>query len=317
MQENNTTFLPTACSILHLVLPDPVWIVPGYIPAGMTILAARPKIGKSWLAMQVSQAVASGGRIFDQQIDQGRVLYLALEDPIRRLQERLKLQGWEDQSAENANFLVFDDFRKYIGYLNKGGTERLRFFIENYQYRLIVIDTLSRAFTGIKDINNSQDVTEALAPLQQLCSETECGILLNDHHNKPKGFNPDPIDDVMASTAKSAVADTIYGIYTENGKRGARMKARGRDIEEIDKHIFFDRFTGAWQIEGDTSEVELAGRNREVLTFLKTAGKSKASTIANSIGGDRSNLYKVLDALVDKGLLTYETIEGVRYYDIP
>jgi RecA-family ATPase len=299
-----------------MVLPDPVWIVPGYIPAGMTILAARPKIGKSWLAMQISHAVASGGRIFDQEISQGKVLYLALEDPLRRLQERLILQGWKDQEAESANFLTFEDFRKYVGYLNKGGTQRLRALIEEYKYHLVVIDTLSRAFTGIKDINNSQDVTEALAPLQQITTEINCGILLNDHHNKPKGFNPDPIDDVMASTAKSAIADTIYGIYTENGKRGAVMKARGRDIEEIDKRICFDKLTGAWQVEGDTNEIELAGHKHDVLTFLKVNGKSKVATIVNALGLDRGNTYKVLDSMVDKGLLTYETIEGVKYYDI-
>lgn len=172
---------------------------------------------------------------FDQEIIQERVLYLALEYPIRRLQSRLQIQGWDIVYSEIATFLNFYDFRKFIRFLNKGGTERLRALVEENQYRYTVIDNISRVFIGIKDINNSQDITEALVPLQEITNQNNCEILGIDHHNKPKGYNLDPIDDVMASTAKNAKADTVFGIYTENGKKGAVMKARGRDIEEIDK----------------------------------------------------------------------------------
>ncbi len=41
--------------------PDPVWLVPGLIPVGLVVLAGRPKLGKSWMALQLAGAVASGG----------------------------------------------------------------------------------------------------------------------------------------------------------------------------------------------------------------------------------------------------------------
>src|SRR4051812_19186196 len=41
---------------------EPVrYIVPGYIAEGCTLLAGAPKIGKSWLALNLGVAVASGG----------------------------------------------------------------------------------------------------------------------------------------------------------------------------------------------------------------------------------------------------------------
>jgi RecA-family ATPase len=36
--------------------------VPGILPEGVNILAGRPKMGKSWAALNIAVAVASGGR---------------------------------------------------------------------------------------------------------------------------------------------------------------------------------------------------------------------------------------------------------------
>ena len=61
----------------------PRWAVPGIVPVGLSSLAGRPKLGKSWLALQIAVAVGCGGRLFDLKIDPGKVLYLALEDSPR------------------------------------------------------------------------------------------------------------------------------------------------------------------------------------------------------------------------------------------
>jgi AAA domain len=62
---------------------------------GATILAGRPKIGKSWLALDWGLAVARDGFVFgDVHCKQGEVLYVALEDNERRLKQRItKLLG--------------------------------------------------------------------------------------------------------------------------------------------------------------------------------------------------------------------------------
>ena len=71
--------------------PPIKYVIPGYIAEGLTLFAGRPKLGKSWACMDWSCAVASGGNAFgDIECETGDVLYLALEDNERRLQDRLK-----------------------------------------------------------------------------------------------------------------------------------------------------------------------------------------------------------------------------------
>src|SRR4051794_36654660 len=54
---------------------------------GLTLLAAKPKIGKTWLALDIAIAVDTGGYCLgDIECEQGDVLFLALEDNKRRMQ---------------------------------------------------------------------------------------------------------------------------------------------------------------------------------------------------------------------------------------
>jgi AAA domain/Domain of unknown function (DUF3854) len=81
----------SATELMAIEFPKPRWIVPGIVPEGTTILAGKPKMGKSWLALGISVAVEGGGvALGTKRVERGAVLYLALEDNPRRLQSRLK-----------------------------------------------------------------------------------------------------------------------------------------------------------------------------------------------------------------------------------
>src|SRR5262249_50063305 len=71
------------------------FVVPGYIVEGLTLLAGKPKIGKSWLLLHGAIAVARGGfTLGEVHCPEGDVLYCALEDNLRRLHSRMaKLVG--------------------------------------------------------------------------------------------------------------------------------------------------------------------------------------------------------------------------------
>ena len=45
------------------------------LPHGLFILAGSPKIGKSWLSLDLCQAIATGGKLWEFQAEQGDVLY--------------------------------------------------------------------------------------------------------------------------------------------------------------------------------------------------------------------------------------------------
>ena len=82
--------LLSASEIQKLEIPDLQWIVEELIPEGLTILAGKPKSGKSWLALGLSLCVSRGVKFLNKfDTEQKAILYLALEDNHRRIKDRI------------------------------------------------------------------------------------------------------------------------------------------------------------------------------------------------------------------------------------
>jgi RecA-family ATPase len=72
----------TAKDLMRHEFPEQRYAVPGVLAEGLNLLAGAPKLGKSWFALNVAAAVARGGMALNKiSVEQGEVLYLALEDP--------------------------------------------------------------------------------------------------------------------------------------------------------------------------------------------------------------------------------------------
>ena len=57
------------------------YLLPGLVPEGLCLLVSRPKLGKSWLALDLAIATAAGRFVLGQlKPASGEVLYAALED---------------------------------------------------------------------------------------------------------------------------------------------------------------------------------------------------------------------------------------------
>lgn len=232
-----------ANTIFKTDYPEPAWIIPGFIPAGMTLLSGRPKAGKSWIAMQIAREVSLGGELFCEQVEQGKVLYLALEDNNQRLKKRMQVQQWGERSRKNTDFITFKTFIDKIGFLHQGMREgdnhigenakKLYREVENGKYRLVIIDTFSNAFLGLKNIDDNQIMTLVMKPLQEISLTNNIGTIVLDHHNKMSEQVPNLMNDVLGSTAKVSISDTVIGVYRK-GKDERRLLATGKDIEDFD-----------------------------------------------------------------------------------
>ena len=64
------------------------FLVEGLFAQGLYILGGSPKVGKSWLALQLCLAVCGGTSFLGRATHQSEVLYLALEDGPQRLHSR-------------------------------------------------------------------------------------------------------------------------------------------------------------------------------------------------------------------------------------
>jgi len=161
-------------------------------------------------------------------------------------------------------------------------------------------------------------MTRALAPLQEMSHERECAIMMIDHHNKLTGANcMDVIANISGSTAKGAVADSIWGIYREGGKTGAKLIVTGRDVIDQSIPVQMDWSTGCWQRDQDAEGLKLTGRRQEILDALEVLGQQVGVTeIALEVGQDKGNTYKRLQDLVSAGLVTRSEKGGDVYYSL-
>ena len=113
-------------------------IIGGLLYPGTYLLAGAPKVGKSFLVAQLAFHISTGQPLWDFPVQKSTVLYLALEDDYRRLQDRMfRMFG-----VESTEHLHFATCAKQVG---AGLEEQLELFLhEHLDTRLIIIDTLQK-----------------------------------------------------------------------------------------------------------------------------------------------------------------------------
>lgn len=301
----------TCDELLNTSFPKPRWVVPDLLPVGLASLAGRPKLGKSWLALQLAVSVATGGRFLDVPVEQGPVIYLALEDAPRRLKgrlERLKAPvgapihfhtAWLPLNAEGA------------------GLSDLQSEMNALQPRFVVIDTLTRACSGGIDWNDLGPVTGLLSELQHVAQLSDCCVLTIDHHKKPSGMSNNAVDDMLGSTAKAAVIDTVWGLYRDRDKRNGTLHVTGRDVDETQLAIEFDGLTCCWQPGTDGRNVAATEAEGEILRALTDLeGEADAHLIAGFLDKSRQGVAKVLQRMETQGKLCSRLKGGCRTYRV-
>lgn len=287
-----------AWELLSAEFLDPKWTVPGLIPMGLVSLAGRPKLGKSWWALQLAQDVGTGGQFLGRQVQKGTVLYLALEDGPRRLQTRLR--------AQRASVTAAIYFETAFPILDTQGTDVLEKRIKEDRVSLVIVDTFSRAIGGA-DQMDSGSMTELLGRLQALAQALEITILLIDHHRKLPGrdHNQDPIEDLFGSTSKAAVVDCAIGLYRERGRQGTTLKLVGRDLGEMELSLQWRPSDCTWGSLGNAGEVRADSFQGEVLRTIEeliTLGVAATITrIADHLGKTKGQVGKAIADLLNRG----------------
>jgi hypothetical protein len=268
-----------------------------YIPPGCGILAGRPKLGKSWLMLDVGLAVASGGSCLNQIItEEGDMLYLALEDNERRLQSRMtRILGFANEWPKRFHYAT--EWRRATA----GGLDDIRDWIERSEKpRLIVVDVLAmfRSPRGGKQTPYDADF-EAIHELQKIAAETDVAIVIV-HHLRKGAADTDPFDKVSGTLALSGAADTV--LILDRDSNGTTLYGRGRDIEEFETALQFDRTTCRWRVLGEAPEVRRTGQRSAILSALEQSeGPLSPADIAGVAGMARNNVKQLLLKMVKAG----------------
>jgi hypothetical protein len=286
----------SARELLARELPPAKWAVPGVLPEGITILAGKPKMGKSWLALGLCVAVTSGGYALGKiPVSQGAALYLALEDTDRRLQKRLRkvLAGSECPDGL--------DYETEWDALTEGGVEAIGEWIgQRPDARLIVIDILKRVRSREQAGRSMYDVDyEALEPLKPLVEQHGVSILVIHHLRQLEAA--DPLEMISGSSGLTGVADGALVLKRDRGKQDATLHIDGRDVEEpAELALRWDADIASWALMGDAEEFRISNERREILDALIRAGVPLApKEIAERIDKPDGNVRKLLHGMYD------------------
>jgi hypothetical protein len=271
--ESPTEAKPRVFSLQELLswdLPPTCWAIPEILPEGLTLLAGKPKLGKSWLALSAALSIACGGvALGTQPVIRGDVLYLALEDNARRLQARTRRLLASMQSVPNGIDFALDWPR-----LGEGGLASLEDYLKAHPgVRLVVIDTWARVAPPSGENRRSQyeGDYEALSPLKHLADTYHVSILAVHHLRKTS--SSDVLDEITGSIGMTGAVDGTLILKRERGQAEASLFVTGRDIErEQQLAMSFDATTALWTVIGNTEEVGRTRARQEIIDLLREQG---------------------------------------------
>ena len=221
------------------------YVIPGFVPEGATLLVSRPKLGKSWLVLDLCIAIATGRTTLGTvKPATGDVLYLALEDGERRLQRRMTTLLPNGETWPSRLTLATQWKRA-----NDGGLADIEAWCRSVRKpTAVVVDSLDR-FRSWRGHGVDQPCN-AITQLQTIANECNLAVIIV-HHERKTGAG-DPFDTISGPAGIGGSADTVMIIKRE--ERGNVLYMRGRDVEESQTLMLFDRTRCKWSTAGPAAK---------------------------------------------------------------
>ena len=282
----------TGKEIMTTEFPPPRWAVIDLIPTGAILLSGVFKSGKSWMMLQLADAVSRGRPFLGHATNQGTVLYLALEDGPARIQRRASVMGIT--LAENV--YVYTSWTPGLDALAS-----LDAWLKEAPARLVIIDTLSRW----PDENRDSDVwrrdTNRIAGLKTIADRYDCTVLIV--HHRSKATREDLHQSVAGTNALQGAADGSIVLDRKRGENTAKLAITGRDIPEGEIALEFQPESCTWKaLDIDPDELELNVQRKRVLDAIrKLGGTAQTGQIAEILGRSKSTVSELLKKLLRDG----------------
>lgn len=282
------------------------YAVDGLLPEGFAILIGPPKAGKSWLILDILLAVAAGGRAVGK-LPVGakrRVLYLALEDGDRRMQDRCR------------TLLDGDPIPPLFHYLThvppNGVVAVVEAFLTIYpDTALVVVDTLGKVMPPSQPGESAYQRDYRVAGRLKTIADAHPGLSVTVLHHDRKAVADDFVDSVSGTHGLAGAADTIVVLARKRQASEAVLKVTGRDVPEAEYGLVLNG--GRWVLDGDTlADAADAAQNREesrgrsdtsmdIAWFVRQHPAGVAAKDVAARYGDSA--YKYLTRLADDGYI--------------
>ena len=282
MQESKILRVINGESLMDMELAAPKFCVKGLLPQGLCILGGAPKVGKSWLVLDLCVRIAKGEPMWNLETVQGTTLYLCLEDPYFRIQQRLGC--------------ITDEAPPNIFFANAAGSlaDDLEGQIKSFVYEhpdtvLVVIDTFQMIRNGSNDPTYSSEYEE-LQKLKRLADDLSICLLLV-HHLRKQG-DRDPINRISGTTGISGAADAVFVLEKDDRRKSdATLICTGRDLEHRELELRFAKESCTWELISDSISNPEKLLPQEMVSFVSFMKETISFSGSNTELTERFNIY--------------------------
>ena len=226
--------LKTADGLMKKDIPEPrVFIGVGdevpLLVEGTCILSAKPKLGKSWLALAMCIALANGDDFLGYQTRQCSVLYLDLETSESLQQKRLRkmLKGKEpprkfylDTETDSIEEGFVDQIENYL--------------VQDPDIGFVVIDVFQIIRTKAKTSKETEyeHAYRDITPLNELAQKYHISIVLVCHDRK--AVDPDdPFSNILGSTGLQGAATQMIVMFKKKKDDPIHISVKGKTIDGL------------------------------------------------------------------------------------
>jgi hypothetical protein len=279
------------------------WVVDDLIPAhGLSLLVAKPKVGKSTFARALAVAVAAGRPFLDRDVAQGPVVYVLFKG--EGLADEIKLE-WRRLARPEGSPLYLLDATNVEG---RQALRELAQSVRHVQPRLVIVDTLQH-IARVKDMNSYSEVHEKLDPIHRVARGAPILLL----HHSPKNEREDVADAALGSTALYGASEVMIRLRRDRTDTSVRyLDSQGR-YGELQPHVL--------EIDPQTHEPRLVGKKvnltherieHDVLALIESQGAIAQKTVLQLVTGKSDYIKAALRRFVERELIRIVPGTGKR-----
>ena len=285
-----------ASALMDMEFGELKFCYPDIIPSeGLSLLAALPKTGKSWLALNFAKYMDTNGV---------SVHYLAAEDNERRLKSRVAAI-FPDGVYHLTYHAVMSSQRPL-----PRGSEALQ-HIEKVAHatdaKCIIVDTV-QAILNPSATNKNYDVTvEEYDALRKLAHKLGIAIVVVHHCKKTTDISSAPLEKVIGSVGITGTAETILVMEQLTGTQDCKLTVTGKDVEQAEKHLAWNGH--GFDISDDVREAKLGATQKLVLELIREYPRCTQKYIVDTIGKDQGQVAKAINRLIELGLIVKKGVQ--------
>lgn len=278
--------LMSATALQSMEFPALRYLIGSLIPQGLIIFAGRPKLGKGVFWLREAVRIAEEG---------GDVLYLALEDGKRRINDRLKKQTQGRKAPERLRFA--HKWRR----ANEGGLADIKEWCKEVANPiLVIVDTLEGFRPAAKRKRDYSADYDATKDCLEIVNSFPVSIVFIHHDRKAEA--DDPFDTISGTLGLTAPLDTMCVMKKQNGN--VVLYVRGRDVDESETALKFDKDTCRWSFHGNAAELNRSDQRQRILVVLNEEFPDDMSVgeIVRALGAKtRSTIERMLSRMKKAG----------------